>query len=258
MFNDLGDYPAAIGDFDRALSINPNYPAAHSNASKSLAELKRYDEALAACDRALALKPDLAEAWFGRGFIFSNCGVPKKPPPHTGRRFELNPRLPLLKGNLLHQKMLICDWSGVDRLIAEIDGDLASGQLSAEPFGWQGVATSPRSLQRCAELYSASRYPAQFGAARRAPIGSSGKIRIGYLSGEFRQQATSLLLVGVLEHHDREPVRDLRDRQWLGRSQRDQAPDRRGGAPGDRHPRPQRSAGRRRPSATTRSTSWST
>ena len=33
-------------------------------------ELKRYDEAFAAYDKALALKPDLAEAWLGRGNVF--------------------------------------------------------------------------------------------------------------------------------------------------------------------------------------------
>jgi len=203
VFNDLGDYSAAVADFDRALSINPNDAAAHSNRGKSLAELKRYDEALTACDRALALKPDLAEAWFGRGFIFQQARRPEAAAAAYRKAVELNPRLPLLKGNLLHQKMLICDWSGVDQLIAEIERDLASGQLSAEPFGWQGVATTPGSLQRCAELYSASRYPAHPGEAARGRIGAGGKIRIGYLAGEFREQATSLLLVGVLEQHDR-------------------------------------------------------
>ena len=34
-------------------------------------ELKRYDEAFAAYDKALALKPDLAEAWLGRGNVFT-------------------------------------------------------------------------------------------------------------------------------------------------------------------------------------------
>ena len=34
------------------------------------AELKRYDEAFAAYDKALTLKPDLAEAWLGRGNVF--------------------------------------------------------------------------------------------------------------------------------------------------------------------------------------------
>ena len=33
-------------------------------------ELKRYDEALAAYDKALILMPDLARAWLGRGNLF--------------------------------------------------------------------------------------------------------------------------------------------------------------------------------------------
>lgn len=202
--NDLGDYNAAIADFDRALSLKPNYPAAHFNRSKSLAELKRYDEALAACDKALGMKPDFAEAWFGRGFVFQQLRRPEEAAAAYARALQINPQLPLLKGNLLHQKMLCCDWAGTDRLIAEIERDLASGQLSAEPFGWQGVAKSQRSLQRCAELYSVARFPANPGQPAPRRIGASGKIRIGYLSGEFRQQATSLLLVGVLEQHDRQ------------------------------------------------------
>jgi predicted O-linked N-acetylglucosamine transferase (SPINDLY family) len=204
VYNDLGDYNAAIADFDRALSLKPNHPAAHFNRSKSLAELKRYDEALADCDKALGMKPDFAEAWFGRGFVFQQLRRPEEAAGAYARALQINPQLPLLKGNLLHQKMLCCDWAGTDRLIAEIERDLASGQLSAEPFGWQGVATSQRSLQLCAELYNTTRFPAIPGDSASQRIGANGKIRIGYLSGEFRQQATSLLLVGVIEQHDRQ------------------------------------------------------
>ena len=75
-------------------------------------ELARYDEALAACDAALALQPDMAEAWFGRGFIFAKLRRPAEAATAYLRARALNPELPLLKGNLLHQKMLICDWSG--------------------------------------------------------------------------------------------------------------------------------------------------
>ena len=204
VLNETGDYNAAIADFDRALSLKPNYPAAHFNKSKSLAELKRYDEALAACDRALGIKPDFAEAWFGRGFVFQQLRRPEEAAGAYAKALQINPQLAFLKGSLLHQKMLCCDWTGTDRLIAQIEHDIAAGQLSAEPFGWQGVATSPRSLQRCAELYSASRFPAHAGEPAPLRIGANGKIRIGYLSGEFRQQATSLLLVGVMEQHDRQ------------------------------------------------------
>ena len=202
VFNAIRDYDAALADFDRALLLNPRYAGAHFNRSKSLAELTRFEEALSACDAALALQPDMAEAWFGRGFIYAKLRRPAEAVAAYLRARALNPELPLLKGNLLHQKMLTCDWSGIDALISEIETDLAAGKLAAEPFGWQGIATSEASLQRCAELANA----AQFGRAapsRQAEKPAAGdKIRLGYLAGEFREQATSLLLVGVLEQHD--------------------------------------------------------
>jgi predicted O-linked N-acetylglucosamine transferase (SPINDLY family) len=201
--HDLRDYAAALADFEKATELAPRYAAAHFNRSRSLAELKRYDEGQAACDVALALQPDLAEAWFGRGFIFQQMRRPAESATAYARAMQLNPDLPLLKGSLLHQKMLMADWAGIDGLIADIEADLSQGRLAAEPFAWQGVATSEASLQRCATLYAAARYPAQASSTFAMPP-NGGKIRIGYLSGEFREQATSLLLVGVLERHDRQ------------------------------------------------------
>ena len=55
-------------------------------------------------------------------------------------------------------------------------------------------------LQLCAELYNRQKYPAA--AKPFLPQAGHEKIRIGYLSGEFREQATSHLIVGVLERHD--------------------------------------------------------
>jgi predicted O-linked N-acetylglucosamine transferase (SPINDLY family) len=77
-----------------------------------------------------------------------------------------------------------------------------AGRLSTEPFGWQAVAKTPQSLRRCAELFNAERYPAKFKVCHGFS-GDREKIRIGCVSGEFRDQATSHLIVGVLEHHDK-------------------------------------------------------
>ena len=204
VLNDLKDHRGAIENLDKAISLNPSDPAAFINKGKSLAELKRHDEALAVYDQALAIRPDIAEAWFGRGFVLHELQRHDEAASAYAEALRINQRLPFLKGNLLHQKMLICDWNGVDSLIREIETDITSGKLSAEPFSWQGIATSERSLQLCAELYNKSRFPAAPENAPHPRLEANKKIRIGYLSGEFRQQATSLLLVGVLEHHDQE------------------------------------------------------
>jgi predicted O-linked N-acetylglucosamine transferase (SPINDLY family) len=203
VLHELRDYRAALADFDRAIALDRRYAVAFFNSSKSLGELRRYDDALAACDAALALQPGLAEAWFGRGFVFQQMRRPAEAAAAYARAMQIDPLIPLLKGNLLHQKMLICDWAGTERLIADIEGDLAAGRMSVEPFAWQGIASSESSLQRCAELYSANRFPARFDKVAPPASRADDRIRIGYLSGEFRQQATSLLLVGVLEQHDK-------------------------------------------------------
>jgi predicted O-linked N-acetylglucosamine transferase (SPINDLY family) len=202
VFNDLGDPGPALADFDQAISLNPKYAAAIFNRSRSLTRLRRYDEALLACDQALALKPDMAEAWFGRGFVLHQLRRHEEAAAGYARACQIDPEMPFLKGSLLHQKMLICDWNGFDRLFAEVERGIAAGKLVAEPFGWQGLATSSRSLQRCAELFAAQRFPAASDDLPPRLSAADSRIRIGYLSGEFREQATSLLLVGVLEHHD--------------------------------------------------------
>ncbi|CAN5515625.1 tetratricopeptide repeat protein [soil metagenome] len=200
--NDLKDYQAAIADFDNAIAQQPNDALAHHNKGNALFGLARYDDALAAYQHALALKPDLTDSWTGAGLTLHKL----KRHDESARAYEtarqINPSYPFLKGIQLHQRMLVCDWHDTGKLIAEIESDIAAGKLSAEPFGWQGVATSDRSLQRCAELYSAAKFPANTGGAPVARLDNSGKIRVGYLSGELRAQATSFLLVGVLEQHD--------------------------------------------------------
>jgi predicted O-linked N-acetylglucosamine transferase (SPINDLY family) len=202
VFNDLIRYVDAISDFNKAVALNPNYSEAFCNKGKSCGKLKRYDEALAAYDKALALKPDLAEAWLGRGDVFNAIKRHEEAAGAYAELLKMDPRFPFAKGGLLHQKMLSCDWKDVDNLVAEIERDIVLGKLSAEPFGWQGVAKSQRNLQLCAKLYNKERFPTNFGISARRALSNHGKVRIGYLSGELRDHATSHLIVGILEHHD--------------------------------------------------------
>ena len=155
----------------------------------------RSREAKALYESVLARNPDDLRALQGLEILAAQAGQT------SGRLMALDPAHPFMKGVLLHQKMLACDWNGIAALVKEIEDDIATGKPSAQPFGWQGISASPRSLKRCAEIYAETIYPPRASSPHPAP--RDGKIRIGYLSGEFRDQATSQLLVGALEQHDR-------------------------------------------------------
>jgi predicted TPR repeat methyltransferase len=62
-----GRHEEAVAAYDRALTLRPELLEAWLGRANLLYRLGRYDEAAIACERALALKPDHAEAWVARG-----------------------------------------------------------------------------------------------------------------------------------------------------------------------------------------------
>jgi protein O-GlcNAc transferase len=198
----LKRHDQAFAAYDRALMLKPNLAEAWLGRGNVFFEIRRFDAALAAYDRALSCKPDLAEAWLGRGNVLDRTKRHQEAAAAYADLLKADPTFPFTKGRLLFQKMQSCDWNELGSLIDEIESDVCSGRLSAEPFGWQGVARSERSLYFCARMYNKEEFPKFVGGSTRQPLYNHGKIRIGYLSGELREQTTSHLIVGVLESHN--------------------------------------------------------
>ena len=193
----------ALAAFDKALALKPDLAEAWLGRANVLNDAKRYDEALNAYNRALALDTELLKAWLGRGALFDQLARHNEAIDSYAAALRIDAQSPFTKGAIVHQKMLCCAWGAVDSLIAEIDRDISSGKPAAEPFGYQGIARSPLNLRLCAELFNRETCPLSNRVSLQPRIASHKKIRIGYLSGELRDHATSHLIVGVLEHHDR-------------------------------------------------------
>ncbi|MBD2664361.1 serine/threonine protein kinase with TPR repeats [Richelia sinica FACHB-800] len=64
----LQRYEEALALYEKAVNIKPNYPQGWYGQGKTLFELKQYSEALKAYDQAIQLQPDYLEAWINRGF----------------------------------------------------------------------------------------------------------------------------------------------------------------------------------------------
>jgi tetratricopeptide (TPR) repeat protein len=63
-----------VASFDRAIAIDARDADTHLLRCRSLAGLRRYDDALAACGAALQIRPADAEALRDRGHYFLNAG----------------------------------------------------------------------------------------------------------------------------------------------------------------------------------------
>jgi len=199
----LGRYAEAVASYDHALALEPDRAEVLANRGNALLALRRPADAVASFDRALALKPDYADAVHGLGSALHEAGRDEEAVRAFDRLLALAPDYPYARGQLLHARMCSCDWTGLAPLAAGVAQDIAAGKRAAEPFGYQGIGDSPRLLRRCAEIYAADRFP-----PAPAPLWSGerydhARIRVGYLSGEFRHQATSILMAELFELHDR-------------------------------------------------------
>ncbi len=171
---DGGDFEAAIAAHQRAIALDPQAVNAHYNLAEALKVPGRFDEAIAAYERALALKAE-----------------------HT----------PALNG-LIYLRQHVCDWSGIEDLWERLREAIGKPQSGVSPFSILNMPYSAEEQLACAresarqrlDCLIAARPGLGIGIAPRAP---HARLRIGYLSWDFHQHATSYLMAELFELHDR-------------------------------------------------------
>ncbi len=197
----LGRLPEALAAYARALALNPSDVQALYRQGVVLGELGQADAALAAYDRVLALQPDHVEALNNRGYIWwLHKRDYARAIADLERALRLAPDLPYGAGAVLHLKMYAADWQDFEESKAALVAGVRAGKRVARPFMFQALADSPEDLRACARIYAQDLHPPLQGPPH---VSHEGKIRIGYLSGEFREQATAILMAGLYERHDR-------------------------------------------------------
>jgi len=201
VFTALKRYDEAFAAYDKALSLKPELAEAWLGRGNAYNDLKRYDEAFTAHDRALSLRPDLAEAWLGRGNVFTALKRYDEAFAAYDKAIALKPDLTGLEGYRLHAKMYSCDWKHFDVECAHLISSVRAGKLVTEPFQFLAVPSSSDDQLQCARLWTAS-------APRQKPLWHGeqydhDKIRVAYISAEFREHPVTFLIAGMFERHDK-------------------------------------------------------
>ena len=202
VLQELGRSAEALVSFDRALALSPQHLAAHFNRANALRHVKRTEDAIASYDRVLKLKPDYAEAHNGRGALLQELKRFPEALAAYEEAYRLNPNLDYVQGRRLHVKMAMCDWSNLETERASLDARAQETGSASEPFEFLCLSSSAEAQLRCARAFADDRFPIR--SASHGVWRARGKIRVGYVSGEFRQQATAYLTAGLFECHDRE------------------------------------------------------
>lgn len=233
----LLDYNEAINCFDKALSVKPEVAELYMLRASALCQLKAFSEALITADRLLALQPVSFDAHVSKANTLTAAGRYQQAceafeaalhlrPEHAltwyqlgeaqeyARRYSdsaqsfakalhFDPEMSHIYGSLLHAKMLCCAWSGLDDLYLKVKAQVDQHKPSISPFGYQAICDVEASLMTCAVSFSSNKFPSHTSPYSHPAWAPHSKIRLGYLCGEFREQATSILMTEVWERHDK-------------------------------------------------------
>jgi predicted O-linked N-acetylglucosamine transferase (SPINDLY family) len=199
----LGRYEESLPIYERGLTLNSRDADGWFNRGMAMLQLNRRSEALTSFDRAIAINPGHATARENRAhlnFVFERF-------EEAGADYELLSRAEnagaWLKGYVAICRLHCCDWRGLDGSRKAIAADLHAGLFVIDPTGNAVISSSVADQLECARVWVREKFPPAQLSLWRLDRYRHDKIRVAYLSADFRAHATAFLMAGIFERHDR-------------------------------------------------------
>ena len=193
---------AALRSYNWAILLDRNHAEAHSNRGDIFRNARNYNEALAAYDRAIAINPNLAEAWRGRGIVCVPARRYEEAIAAFDAALQLKPELCRIAGMAFARENAHLRLAQFRcRSGAPSRGD--AKRQARGPFRLRccRLPSSAAEQAQCARSWIAE-FPA-VAPLWRGEIYPHDRIRVAYLSSDFRDHAVAHLTAGLFEEHDR-------------------------------------------------------
>jgi len=237
----LGEIAAAADSFRRAAELAPDFVLAHNNLGLALHAGAKFAEAEVAFRHALALAPTYAPAQFNLGKALLDLGHNEEAAAAfrtaiahgvadratrillarslmRATRFDeaaeaLGKVLAINSGDREARELLsecryfTCDWTEFEAFAAEYRQRVEAGvrAFAYENMFPAGVPGITRAAQLALSRAAAERYAKLAGPAPARSYARTGqrKLRLGYISGDFREHPVAYLTAELFELHDR-------------------------------------------------------
>ena len=154
----------------RAIALEPGSAQAHANRGDALKELQRFADAIASYETALALDPGHKHA-FGAA---ADCA------------------------------MKLCDWGWREKHREELRAHITERTSIIPPFVAFGHFDDAALQLRCARNLIGDQIGVPPAPKATGPAWRHQRIKVAYLSADFRRHATAYLIAELIERHDRE------------------------------------------------------
>jgi protein O-GlcNAc transferase len=200
---DLKRLGEALESFDKSITLSPHNSEAFNNRGTALLDLDRPDEALASFDKAIALRPDYADAYRNRCNVLAVLKQYDEAFVSYDKLFGLEPGIMGLEGDRLHIKMQLCNWSNIESESAHLIRSVKKGFVASQPFFFLAAPSSSKDQLECSRSWVSHNFPPFEIRISEKERCDNARIRIAYVSADFRDHPMSYLTAGLFECHDK-------------------------------------------------------
>lgn len=172
-----GMAPVAIALLRKALRVRPESIEIRMNLGLALVAANQSQAALTLCDETISQQPRLAEVHVMRGYVLSRQGRAEEAVAAYAQALSIEPDRADAHSNLLLTMQYLADSNGA--------------VMRAQAAGWH------------------ERHTARFASGltgHQNTCNPEKRLRVGYVSGDFRRHSVGYLLQSVLRHHDRSQI----------------------------------------------------
>ena len=204
-----GHYAQAETAFLEAIPLKPDDAALYYNLGNALRELGKPQQAKQYYEKALRYAPDDADIYNNLGNVQRECGELILAIQSYEKALQLNPNLYHAKVHLVHQKQHICDWENLEESIAEVKNWVATKpEAQISPFAFLAMPGVDAEAQlNCVNHWVKNRFSALLAQRQHCTFEKKRedkrKLKIGYLSADFRLHPLAFLISELIELHDR-------------------------------------------------------
>ena len=193
--------------FDEQLEFDPDDVEAHCNLGAALIEQRKLDEAIAAFRRAISIQPDHAEAHYNIGVVLAEQGKLDEARAAYRQAIDIRPDYAEAHSNL--GKVLV-DQGKLDEAIAAYRQSIVVKPSYVQAYSNLAFCVNFQNWTPTAEHAAHHEWHERFGRPVSASIvyanerEAGRRLKIGYVSPNFREHSIAFFLEPLLEAHDRQ------------------------------------------------------